>query len=142
MEGTTSRTLRENCVTGRDFGSDQAASRITRRTYLRGWTGKLMKRKTKLRWSAVPTVPSTEQMHRNARFRVRQLGKSLAQLGYIGADATNVDIWDLVCYFREQNKVFGLRMRTYTKPVEKKMKILMKSEAKEMAGFFTHFCWV
>ena len=78
MEGTTSPTLRENNVTGRDVGSDQSVSKITRRTYLRGWVGKPMKRKTKLRWSAVPTVPSTEQMDRNARFRVRQLGKCLA----------------------------------------------------------------
>ena len=73
-----------------------------------------------------PTVPPTDQMDGHARFHVRQLRKCLARLGYLGADATNVDIWDIACYFRERNKLFGPRMRGYTKPMEKKMKILIK----------------
>ena len=72
------------------------------------------------------TVPSSEQIDGHPRFRARLFRKCLAQLGYLGADATNTEIWDLVCYFREGSNLFGPRMRAYEKPVYKKMNTLMK----------------
>ena len=83
----------------------------------------------KCRWDTVPTAPLPEEVHGHARDPVMHLRKCLAQLGYTSGDATE-DIWDVVYEFRVRHKLFGPRMRAYTKAVEVKLKMLVERARK------------
>ena len=77
----------------------------------------------------MPTVPLSEEVHGHVSDPVMHLRKCLAQLGYTSGDAT-VDIWGVVYDFRVRHKLFGPRMRVYTKAMQAKLKMLVEKARK------------